>query len=122
VKNLVEPVMEDLSTAERFLFRICCESCGGAYAAKPTRFSKAGMDAPTSEKRILYKALYEQEHSVARRRALDEAVEHINVCPICKRLVCNQCFLICEDLDMCRDCAEQLKETGVPVALGSAAV
>ena len=114
--------MEDLSTAERFLFRICCEACGGEYAAKPRRFSKAGMDAPTSEKRILYKALYEQEHSIARHRALDEAVEHINVCPICKRLVCNQCFLICEDLDMCRDCAEQLKETGVPVALGSAAV
>lgn len=35
--------------------------------------------------------------------------------PICKRLVCNRRFLICEDLDMCAECATNLKESGRPV-------
>jgi hypothetical protein len=30
-------------------------------------------------------------------------------------VVCNQCFLICDDLDMCRHCAEALQEKGHPV-------
>lgn len=41
----------------------------------------------------------------------------MNYCPVCKRLVCNQCFLICDDLDMCRQCAAALEQKGQPVAL-----
>ena len=41
----------------------------------------------------------------------------MNYCPVCKRLVCNQCFLICDDLDMCRQCATALEQKGQPVAL-----
>ena len=47
--------------------------------------------------------------------AIREAAENLNYCPICKRLVCNRCFLICDDLDMCKQCAAQLEETGTPV-------
>ena len=39
----------------------------------------------------------------------------LNDCPICKRLVCSRCFLICDDLDMCKQCAAHLEETGSPV-------
>ena len=36
-------------------------------------------------------------------------------CPICKRLVCDHCFLICDDLDMCVQCAAKLNEKGTVV-------
>ena len=39
------------------------------------------------------------------------------VCPICRRLICDSCFLICEEMDMCRACAKRLKEDGEPVNL-----
>jgi hypothetical protein len=39
----------------------------------------------------------------------------MNCCPICKRVICNRCFLICEDLDMCNRCAARLEEQGSPV-------
>ena len=115
MKSLVESALENMSTKDIFLFRLTCGSCGTAYGTKPVRFSKAGMIPPDKNKRIIYEALYEQEFRSARQAAIRNATEHVNFCPICKRLVCNQCFLICEDLDMCRQCAQELEQTGHPV-------
>lgn len=115
MRSLVEHLIENLSTKDTFLFRICCGVCDREYANKARRFSKAGLVAQTKEKQRLYDALYEQEFRSARLLAIQDAAEQINYCPICKRLVCNQCFLICDDLDMCKQCAAQLKETGTPV-------
>jgi len=47
--------------------------------------------------------------------AVSEAVHHFNHCPVCGRLVCNYCFVICDDLDLCRSCATRLQETGESV-------
>ncbi len=43
-----------------------------------------------------------------REKAAAEASE-IFSCPVCGRLVCDRCFLICEDLDMCIACAKTLQ-------------
>ena len=115
MKTLVELLMENLSTREFFLFRVLCGECGTAYGNKTVRFSKAGTDPKTSSKKVIYDALYEQEFESARLTAIRDAAEHLNYCPICKRLVCNRCFLICDDLDMCKQCAVRLEETGSPV-------
>lgn len=108
-------VLENLSTQDIFLFRIACGICAAEYGGKQIRFSKAGITPPTEGKRIIFAACYEQEFRTARQAAIRDAVEHLNYCPICKRLICNRCFLICDDLDMCKQCAGQLKETGSPV-------
>ena len=115
MKTLVELVLENLSTRDFFLFRVLCGECGTAYGNKTVRFSKAGADLKTGSKKVIYDALYEQEFTSARLTAIRDAAEHLNYCPICKRLVCNRCFLICDDLDMCKQCAAHLEETGSPV-------
>lgn len=115
MKKLLEPMLDNLSTKEVFLFQIRCDECGREYKSKPLRFSKAGRIPQTREKLVLYDAVYEQEARGARHGAARQLAEYFNYCPICKRLVCNVCFLICEDLDMCKSCADRLKETGVPV-------
>ena len=115
MKKLVEMMLENLSTREVFLFRITCAACGTPYGGKSVRFSKAGIIPPTEGKRIIFDTLYEQEFRDARQAAVRDAAEHLNYCPICKRLVCNRCFLICEDLDMCKQCAAHLQESGHPV-------
>ena len=118
MKKLVEVVLEDLSSKEVFLFRVTCGSCGKEYGNKPIRFSKAEIPPTTQHMQIIYDALYEQEFKEARRVAIRNAAEHMNYCPICKRLVCNQCFLICDDLDMCKQCAADLEQQGNPVLIG----
>lgn len=115
MKTLVEAVLENLSTKDFFLFRVICGSCGTEYGNRPMRFSKADTPPATQNKQILYSALYEQEFKEAKRVAIRNAMEHLNYCPICKRLVCNQCFMICDDLDMCKHCAAELEQQGQPV-------
>ena len=115
MKKLVDMLLENLSTREVFRFRIICGACGTEYGDKQVRFSKAGIIPPTEGKKILFDVCYEQEFRDARQSAIRDAAEHLNYCPICKRLVCNRCFLICDDLDMCKQCAAHLEETGSPV-------
>ena len=52
---------------------------------------------------------------LAFQKAVNQAKEIFNICPICKRLVCDHCFLICDDLDMCVQCATKLNEKGTVV-------
>ena len=118
MKKLVEAVLENLSSKDVFLFRVVCGSCGLEYGNRPIRFSKASIKPAAQNKQILYDVLYEQEFRAARQVAVRNAAEHMNYCPICRRLICNQCFLICDDLDMCRQCAADLEQQGRPVAVG----
>jgi len=115
LRKLLESALENHSTKEVFQFRIICENCGKEYGKKPVRFSKAAVLPTTQSKQIIYDALYDQEFEAARQSAILNAAEHMNYCPICKRLVCNRCFLICEDLDMCKQCAADLEQQGKPV-------
>ena len=115
MKQLVEAILENLSTREVFLFRVLCDCCGAEYGNNHRRFSKAGVEPENQNKQIIFDAIYEQEFRQARGFSIRDAAEHMNYCPICKRLVCNGCFLICEDMDMCRDCADRLGQTGYSV-------
>ena len=118
MQKLIEMMLQNLSTRDMFLFRIACDECGTECGGSLVRFSKAGIPPKSREKRIVFEAVYEQEFQSARRAAVRSAAEHLNYCPICKRLICNRCFLICEDLDMCKRCAARLDEKGSPVVSG----
>ena len=122
MRKLVETVLENVSTREVFLFRVSCANCEAVYTNRPVRFSKAGVTPTEESKKIIYNALYEQEMNSARHSAIRSIAENLNYCPICKRLICNRCFLICDDLDMCIRCATDLKQLGRPVQVGAAEI
>lgn len=116
MKKLVEIALENLSTEDVFQFRVSCQNCYAEYGNVPIRFSKAGEEPCTQIEKAVRDALYEQELETASRVAIRNAAEQMNFCPICKRLVCNQCFMICDELDMCKKCAADLNQQGKPVA------
>ena len=64
---------------------------------------------------MIFQALYQRERDDARERAVTEALEHFSRCPICRRLACDRCFLLGEDIDQCADCAAFLQESGESV-------
>ena len=115
MKQMIRERLVDCSDDDWFRFSITCAECGRVWQSTPIRFSKADSKPFTEAKFIIAQALYAQEHAQALECAVSEAVNHFNVCPLCKSLVCNHCFIMCADLDMCRDCAAFLKEKGEAV-------
>ncbi len=107
--------MKDCSTEDTFCFKLLCSSCGTWYYSKPISFSQAGNSVSDENKKVIYNAVYKREWTKARDEVLEEAVNHFSICPICGGLVCDRCFLICEEIEMCRTCAERLHESGKPV-------
>lgn len=110
--RVTKEYLTDCSTQDEFSFSLCCEECGQTWRSSPIRFSKSGAIPATSGKRIVFETLYRQERETALSRAVKEATGVLNRCPICNRLVCDHCFMICDDLDMCCACAESLQEKG----------
>lgn len=115
MRKLVEAALENRSARNVFLFRVTCASCGADYGNRPMLFSKADTSPTTENEKTIYSVLYEQEINIARQAAIRSAAEQMNYCPICKQLVCNQCFVICYELDMCARCAAELDQKGHPV-------
>lgn len=114
--DLLSSHLEDCSTPQYFCFAIRCEACGEFWYSTTIPFSKAGQAERYQEKKELYDAIYQREKERARQYAGQEAKERFSRCPICRRLVCDACFLICNEIDLCRDCAVRMKEKGEPVA------
>ncbi|MBR5490033.1 MAG: hypothetical protein IKV79_02045 [Oscillospiraceae bacterium] len=109
--------LKDFSTTEKFIFALECAHCGQLQLSTPIAFSKAGAVPDSEAKKLVYATLYRKEKELAMERALRELRTMFSECPICMRRVCDECFLICEELDMCVSCAGRLHERGEPVLL-----
>jgi hypothetical protein len=116
MKCIVKELFQDCSTPEIFCFSLRCEECGEVWKNVPIKFSRAGVLPETEGKQIILETIYKREKEAALQKAMEQARKAFNFCPICERLVCDKCFLICSDLDMCRSCAERLEEHGEPVS------
>lgn len=116
MRHVVMEQLQDRSTQDEFIFSLRCSECGDVWNSESVRFSRAGVKPETPEKKIIYDTLYRMEKEAAMKRAAKAAVTMVSFCPICRRLVCDYCFMICEDLDMCQSCAERLQEKGQRVA------
>jgi len=115
MRSIREEVLQDCSTPEQFQFAVQCEQCGVQWHSIPIRFSRAGINPDSAGKEVIYETLYRLEKERALKQAAAEAVGVFNQCPICRRLVCDHCFWVGEDLDLCQSCAERLQINGEPV-------
>lgn len=116
MSHIVRELLIDRSNRDQFQFYLRCAACGDQWKSKITRFSKSGIVPESSGKQVVFAALYQREKEAALNRAVAEASGAFNTCPICRQLVCDCCFMICDDLDMCQSCAEHLQEKGELVA------
>ena len=112
MSHIAKELLIDCSTQDAFSFSFRCAVCGEVWKSKPIRFSKSGIQPGTRGKQVVFDTLYQREKEAALRRAASEAAGAFNTCPICRRLVCDCCFMICDDLDMCQSCADSLQEKG----------
>lgn len=120
MSHIIREQLTDCSTADAFRFSLSCAQCGGVWESTPVRFSRSGVTPETPGKQVIFDTLYRQEKDNALTRSVRQAEGAFNQCPVCGRLVCDCCFLVCEELDLCMDCAGRLQEQGVPVAVRTA--
>ncbi|MGN1351111.1 MAG: hypothetical protein ACI4VM_08990 [Anaerovoracaceae bacterium] len=111
-KVSLKKYMKDISSDSQYQFSVSCQVCGKPWISRAVPFSKAGMKPETEEKKIIYNVMYQREMEAARDLSVQKGKDHFNLCPICGKLVCDDCFMICEDLDMCIQCSILLKESG----------
>ena len=117
MSHIAKKRLQDCSTKDAFSFSLCCAECGEVWKSRRILFSRAGVIPETPGKRVVFDALYQRERTAALEQAAIDTAAVFNVCPICHRLVCDHCFLICEDLDLCQSCAEKLQVEGERVAI-----
>ncbi len=100
-KNLI-----DCSTPDEFCFSLCFAWNVKQYGkSTPIRFfPERGKNRKMKIGRLFMIHFMNGKKNLAFQKALNQAKEIFNICPICKRLVCDHCFLICDDLDMCAMC------------------
>ncbi|MGN0421756.1 MAG: hypothetical protein ACI4EY_03370 [Lachnospiraceae bacterium] len=115
MNHIAKELLLDCSTQDMFCFSLRCAECGEVWKSRPVRFSKSGVRPETEGKKVIFDTLYKREKEAALFYTVKQAEEIFSCCPICHRLVCDHCFLVCEDLDMCCACAKRLKEYGEPV-------
>ena len=116
MRRTTKAFIKDTSTGEKFQFSLRCAVCGSLWKSRPAYLSKAEVPPENEGKRVIFQTLYQRELENAWERAVTEVLERFSRCPICKRLVCDRCFLLGEDIDLCADCAVRLQENGEPVA------
>lgn len=116
MKRVMKEAMGDCSTTGSFAFSFAVKSAAGPGTAAPFVFPKPARSRRRRGCARIFHALYEQEREAAREKAAAEASEIFSRCPRLRRLVCDRCFLICEDLDLCIACAKTLQVRGNVVA------
>ena len=105
----------DCSTPDEFCFSLCCMECKTVWKSTPIRFSRAGKKPENENRKIIYDTLYDREKNLAFQKAMVtyKTLTYRTNIKNFFRLI--QCFLICDDLDMCVQCAAKLNEKGTVV-------
>jgi len=98
----------DHSDSGHFCFSFFCDRCGKEWTSPSQAFSGEGdlANNPIVENQDALKLLWGNEHRAAFDEANLEAYMHFNLCPVCGRRVCDECFNIAEKEHggACNDC------------------
>ena len=96
----------DRSTDRFFKFSFYCDRCGAKWTSDPYFFEHGFSERLTEDEKKARDILYKVDHDAAFERANLEARLKFNHCDSCGRVVCDECFAIEEDEDLCKDCAK----------------
>jgi len=99
MRHVKQAHLTDRTTTDRFQFSLRCHVCEKEWNSTP----------------ILRRTQRAGEKKLAWSKAAKEACGAFNYCPICHQLVCDYCFLICDELDLCVSCAQKLQKHGEAV-------
>ena len=88
--------MTDESGGGTYRFTFYCDVCGKPYQSPA--YDSTVVTVPD-------RRAQEIEYNDAYERANNEVLKNFNRCPACQRVVCDECFNILEDMDICRVCS-----------------
>jgi len=88
--------MTDESKDGVYAYTFYCDICGKPWRSEPYYTASPDEIDPL---------VRESERVAAYERANREALNWLSRCPVCKQVVCDQCFDILDDNDMCAQCA-----------------
>ena len=104
-KKMSKPLTQrsaDYSGAEFFSFGLFCDICEKEWRSPVVSFETGGMVIEHEEARTL---LWAKEHSAAFEQANLEAHLQFNLCPVCGKWVCEECFVTGRgDSEACKKC------------------
>lgn len=104
--------IRDCSDDKRIAFGFECESCGKLWEVISVPFTRKAV---SETEQVIRDAQYRREWERVKTEALKAFREHFSVCPICGKIVCDYCFVICDEIEMCSTCAKELGKQGTPV-------
>jgi len=101
----------DHSDSGNFSFSFFCDRCGKEWTSPSQPFT--GEGSPVIENEDALNMLWGNEHRAAFDEANLEAHIHFNLCPVCGKRVCDDCFNIAEKEHggVCKDCALKKEKT-----------
>ncbi len=97
--------VRDRSTDRFFKFSFYCDRCGKEWTSDPYYFENAFSSSPTEGEKRARDIMWRTDHDAAFERANLEARLRFDQCDACGRRVCDECFAMEEDDDLCVDCA-----------------
>ena len=104
LKTLTKKII-DRSTDEFFKFEFHCDRCGVGWESETYYFEHGFLDKLTEGEQRAKNIMWKVEHDAALERANLEARLRFNQCNSCGRIICDECFAIEEERDLCLDCA-----------------
>jgi hypothetical protein len=104
LKPITQKVTDESKEGE-YCFTFYCDICGRAHQSP--RYHSASADYADPGTR---KAEYEDAYA----RANSEMVKKFNRCPVCQRVVCDECYDIMDDINMCKACHQQAEADAWP--------
>ena len=97
----------DRSTDSFFKFSFHCDRCGKEWTSEEYPFVHGFGEKLSENEKRAKEILWRSDHDAAFERANLEARLRFNVCKTCMEAVCDECFAMEEDEEICINCAEE---------------
>ena len=97
----------DRSTDVYFKFSFYCDRCEREWTSEEYPFVHGFSESLSDDEKKAKDILFRIDHDAAFERANLEARLRFNQCNSCGRFVCDECFAMEEEDDLCRDCTSR---------------